>query len=141
MATDRQIAANRRNAKKSSGPRSAGGKARSRRNALRHGLSIASRAIPAFQKDVMLLARALSPAGEDIADAAIIAADAEIDMLRIRKWRAALIEESRGQGGPVSFDLANKLDTLERYERRAFARRNKALRALEGYPNASPPRI
>ncbi len=80
----------------------------------------------------MSLARALSPAGEDIGDAAIIAADAEIDMLRIRKCRAALIEESRGQGGPVSFDLANKLDTLERYERRAFARRNRALRALEG---------
>jgi hypothetical protein len=132
MASERQIAANRRNAKKSSGPRSADGKARSRRNALRHGLSIASRAIPAFQQDVILLARALSPAGEDIGDAALIAADAEIDLLRIRKYRAALIEESRGQASSLSFDLADKLDTLERYERRAFARRNKALRAIEG---------
>jgi len=129
MASERQIAANRRNAKKSSGPRSADGKARSRRNALSHGLSIASRAIPAFQQDVMLLARALSPAGEDIGDAALIAADAEIDLLRIRKYRAALIEESRDQ---ASSNLADKLDTLERYERRAFARRNKALRAIEG---------
>jgi hypothetical protein len=132
MASERQIAANRRNAKKSSGPRSADGKARSRRNALSHGLSIASRAIPAFQQDVMLLARALSPAGEDIGDTALIAADAEIDLLRIRKYRAALIEESRGQASSPSFDLADKLDALERYERRAFARRNKALRALEG---------
>lgn len=132
MASERQIAANRRNAKKSSGPRSADGKARSRRNALCHGLSIASRAIPAFQQDVMLLARALSPAGEDIGDAALVAADAEIDLLRIRKYRAALIEEPRGQAGLVSFDLADKLDVLERYERRAFARRNKALRAIEG---------
>src|ERR1700722_3619405 len=104
MATERQIAANRRNAKKSSGPRSLGGKARSRRNALRHGLSIASRAIPAFQQDVMLLARALSPAGEDIGDAALIAADAEIDLLRIRKYRAALIDESRDQARLVSFN-------------------------------------
>jgi hypothetical protein len=132
MASERQIAANRRNAKKSSGPRSADGKARSRRNALRHGLSIASRAIPAFEQDVMLLARALSPAGEDIGDGALIAADAEIDILRIRKYRAALIEESRGQASSPSFNLADKLDTLERYERRAFARRNKALRAIEG---------
>jgi hypothetical protein len=132
MASERQIGANRRNAKKSSGPRSADGKARSRRNALCHGLSIASRAIPAFQQDVMLLARALSPAGEDIADAALIAADAEIDLLRIRKYRAALIEESRSRAGLVSFDLADELDRLERYERRAFARRNKALRAIEG---------
>jgi hypothetical protein len=131
MASERQIAANRRNAKKSSGPRSADGKARSRRNALRHGLSIASRAIPAYKKDVMLLARALSPGGAVIEDAALIAAEAEIDLLRIRKYRAALIAESRGQGGSVSFSLANNLDTLERYERRAFARRNKALRAIE----------
>jgi len=80
----------------------------------------------------MLLARALSPAGKDIGDAALIAADAEIDLLRTRKYRAALIEESRGQAGPLNFDLANELDTLERYERRAFSRRNKALRAIEG---------
>jgi hypothetical protein len=132
MATERQIAANRQNAKKSSGPRSLGGKARSGRNALRHGLSIASRVIPAFQKDVMLLARALSPASEDVGDAALTAADAEIDILRIRKARAALIDESRGQGGPVAFDLARKLDPLERYEWRAFARRNKALRDIDG---------
>jgi hypothetical protein len=52
-------------------------------------------------------------------------------LLRIRKYRAALIEESRGQAGPVYFDLANELDTLEPYEQRAFARRNKALRAIE----------
>jgi hypothetical protein len=132
MASEQQIAANRRNAKKSTGPRSADGKARSRRNALRHGLSITSRANPAFQKDVMLLARALSLAGKDIGDAALIAADAEIDLLRIRKYRAALIEESRSQAGPVNCDLENELDTLERYERRAFSRRNKALRAIEG---------
>jgi len=79
----------------------------------------------------MLLARALSPGGAVIEDAALIAAEAEIDLLRIRKYRAALIAESRGQGGSVSFSLANNLDTLERYERRAFARRNKALRAIE----------
>jgi hypothetical protein len=131
MATERQIAANRQNAKKSSGPRSTAGKARSRRNALRHGLSIPSRAIPAFQKDVMLLAGALSPAGEDIGDAAIIAAEAEIDIVRIQKSRAAMIGESRDQG-ESSLELVSKLDPLERYERRAFARRNKALRDIEG---------
>jgi hypothetical protein len=75
MASERQIAANRRNAKKSSGPRSADGKARSRQNALRHGLSIASRAIPTFQQDVILLAGALSPTGENIGDAVLIPLD------------------------------------------------------------------
>lgn len=39
MTTERQIAANRRNALLSTGPRSEGGKRRSRRNALKHGLT------------------------------------------------------------------------------------------------------
>ena len=39
MASDNQIEANRRNAKKSTGPRTTSGKDRSRRNALKHGLS------------------------------------------------------------------------------------------------------
>ena len=39
MASEKQIAANRRNARKSRGPRSAGGKARASRNATQHGLA------------------------------------------------------------------------------------------------------
>jgi hypothetical protein len=39
MTSDKQIAANRENAKKSTGPRSVGGKRKSRRNAFRHGLT------------------------------------------------------------------------------------------------------
>ena len=41
MATKRQIAANRRNARRSTGPRSVAGKAASSANALRHGLAAA----------------------------------------------------------------------------------------------------
>lgn len=39
MSTEKQFAANRRNAEKSTGPRTAAGKAKSRGNALRHGLT------------------------------------------------------------------------------------------------------
>jgi hypothetical protein len=43
MATEKQIAANRRNAARSTGPRTTSGKDRSRMNALRHGLSYVGR--------------------------------------------------------------------------------------------------
>ena len=39
MATDKQLKANRDNARKSTGPRSQEGKARSRRNSRKHGLT------------------------------------------------------------------------------------------------------
>jgi len=39
MTTEKQIAANRENAKKSTGPRTLSGKRKSRRNAVRHGLT------------------------------------------------------------------------------------------------------
>jgi hypothetical protein len=130
MASERQIAANRRNAKQSTGPRSSGGKARSCRNALRHGLSIPSGRIQGLSQDVVELALALSPPGLDCGDAALIAAEAEIDLLRIRKYRAALVEQSRSDAELL--ELSEKLNRLERYDRLAFSRRKKALRAIEG---------
>ena len=46
MATDRQIQANRRNARKSTGPRTPEGKAASRFNALQYGIHAESQCIP-----------------------------------------------------------------------------------------------
>jgi hypothetical protein len=48
MATDRQIAANRRNARHSTGPRTDSGKARTRQNAISHGLT-ASTVVASFE--------------------------------------------------------------------------------------------
>ena len=50
--SDRKIASNRKNAQKSTGPRSEAGRERSRRNALRHGLAIAVASNPAFSKEI-----------------------------------------------------------------------------------------
>jgi len=131
MPSDRQIAANRNNAKKSTGPRSEAGREASRRNARRHGLAIAIRTDPAFHDDIETLAKALSLSRgmQNVDERAREAAGAELDLLRIRKIRAFLFETL----SPTLSNLAevnDKLAKLERYECRAFSRRNRALREM-----------
>jgi hypothetical protein len=46
MATHKQITANRKNAQKSTGPRSSAGKTKAARNALAHGLRAAEILLP-----------------------------------------------------------------------------------------------
>jgi hypothetical protein len=135
MTTDRQIAANRRNAKQSIGPRSKTGREASRRNALRHGLAIDIGTDPAFHDDIEKLAKVLSfsSGAKNVTEVARDAARAELDLLRIRRIRAALFEthNSAGQAIPDRLpELNDKLAKLEYYERRAFSRRKRALRAL-----------
>ena len=60
-----RTAANRKNARKSTGPRTAAGKARSRANALKHGLTGAGIALPG--EDAALVAAELEAAQEDFA--------------------------------------------------------------------------
>jgi hypothetical protein len=62
MPSARKIAANRINAKKSTGPRSKAGRQASRRNALRHGLAIDIRTDPAYHDDIEQLAKIMSGA-------------------------------------------------------------------------------
>jgi len=67
MATKKQVAANRRNAKKSTGPKTEAGKRRSSKNALKHGLTSADLLLPgekvkAFEELRSELWRELKPA-------------------------------------------------------------------------------
>ena len=136
-ASDRKIASNRKNAQKSTGPRSESGRRRSQRNALRHGLAIAIASNPAFSNEIDLLARLV--AGDicqrSVGDFARQFAEAQIDLLRIRKIRASQFSSVMGNpdARPGDFsELSDGLAKLERYERRACSRRNRALRLLIG---------
>ena len=85
MATDRQIAANRRNGALSRGPKTAVGKARSSRNALKHGLAIPITRDRATALKIRRAARQMSPsaAGDAIRNAQI-AAEAHFELERVR---------------------------------------------------------
>jgi glutathione synthase/RimK-type ligase-like ATP-grasp enzyme len=135
MSSDRKITANRNNAKKSTGPRSKAGREASRRNARRHGLAIDIGADPAFHEDIEQLATvlSLSSGAQKVSEHARQAAEAELDLTRIRKIRARLFEtlyfaDTAAPNGMT--ELNNALAKLERYERRAFSRRKRALRAV-----------
>jgi hypothetical protein len=130
MSSERQIAANQKNAKKSTGPRSEAGREASRSNARRHGLAIAIETDPAFQDDIEKLAKALS-LSQNVDEHARDAARAELDLMRIRKIRTSLFEKLANDANSGSLaELNDKLGKLERYERRAFSRRKRALREM-----------
>src|ERR1700738_1353083 len=95
MASERQIAANRRNAQKSTGPRSQSGKKRSSRNAHRHGLAVPMSRV-GLEAQVKDLVRQFAVDADDakILALAEIAAHAQLDLARVGKAHTALIERA-----------------------------------------------
>jgi hypothetical protein len=99
MASERQIAANRRNARASTGPRSASGKNRAGRNALRHGLTRRLSGAE-FARAVDALARQIAGARADkiTIELAHDAAAAALELARVRQVRVALVERVAALG-------------------------------------------
>ena len=95
MATQRQIAANRRNARKSTGPRSRAGKKRASQNSYRHGFSYGVAAADEFVKHVEALAQKIAGHGADAATLEIArsVARADLDLVQIRRAKVALIAQ------------------------------------------------
>jgi hypothetical protein len=137
MTTEKKIAANRWNAKRSTGPRTRSGQAKASRNALRHGLAVSIASDPALSGEVERLARMIG--GDDIErlPCARIAAEAKIELLRIRRAKTQYLEESRAFGGSNDIQAVAAgllgLIKIDRYERRAFSRLKKALRDLSSF--------
>jgi hypothetical protein len=95
MASERQIAANRRNAKRSSGPRSAAGKDRASNNAYRHGL-FSTRARAAVAKETEAFARKIADrtSGAIALEHARIVAEANNELALMRDAKRALIDRT-----------------------------------------------
>jgi hypothetical protein len=178
VATERQIAANRRNAQKSTGPRSDAGKTRASRNAYRHGLSRGVGSNAAFAEKADQLARRIAGDCKDGAtlQQARAAAEGELELARAQRVKTALIQRMSAFGTllsgaptrstpelirslraslrreaalPEAIDPAStiplldperlaeavcrllpELVRLDRYEHRAFARRDRAIREM-----------
>lgn len=95
MASERQIAANRRNARRSTGARSEAGKTRASRNAYRHGLCSSISSIATFAKELEQLARRIAGDTKDqlIFQHALTIAEAEQQLARVRRAKVALIQQ------------------------------------------------
>jgi hypothetical protein len=175
MASEQQIAANRRNARNSTGPRSSAGKGRASRNAYRHGLSVGVSAPLAPRLEMRV--RKIAGNSDDALtlEAAREIALAELDLARVRRAKVAVIERARAVGPAdrqresvshvdealkVTMEAASatvsepgdfsptmpshdpdrsaqairralpQLRRLDRYERRAVARRDRAVSQL-----------
>jgi hypothetical protein len=132
MASERKVAANRRNASKSTGPRSETGKKRVSANALRHGLcSIQSRSL--IEEGVEALARRIVGKANDEVTLlqGRIAAEAQINLDRVRRAKLTLI--TLEEAAPLTEAMARvlpKIAKLDRYEARAVAQRDRAIRTL-----------
>jgi hypothetical protein len=90
MTSPRKTAANRANARRSTGPRTAAGRARSSRNATRHGLSVSILADARLSSEVLALAHSIAAAGGHF-EAAVVAAETTFALRRIRDHRHHLL--------------------------------------------------
>jgi hypothetical protein len=134
MATERQIAANRANAQRSTGPRTAAGKMKSSRNAFRHGLSGPVRLNPDTVSTIEALAQTLMPHGKGAKPSSwdFVFAQAVIELLALRDLRA---EMWPGDGDEMDPQKLKRLLSLDRYDRYAHTRRRRAAFNLEESTN------
>jgi hypothetical protein len=96
VTSERKIAANRANARASTGPKSAHGRVTSARNALRHGLSLPVYSDPVWSEQVEALAREIAgpDANPEIQELAFRVAEAQIDLRRVRNARHQLLSQA-----------------------------------------------
>lgn len=102
MTSEQKIAANRANARKSTGPRTSHGKARARANASRHGFATKGPPDAEAAKKTELICDLLLPPDADLVERQLAQTIAESDVLlaRIRLARVQAIETMRMTGTP-----------------------------------------
>ena len=97
MSSDRKSAANRRNARKSRGPRTSAGKMRASRNAFRHGLAAISHDNPVYCAEIEQAAKAICEGDSEplLFEQALIIAENDLILCHVRTQRIFVIERLR----------------------------------------------
>jgi hypothetical protein len=133
VTSARKLYTNRLNARASTGPRTAAGKACAAQNARRHGLTVAALSDPAMAREIGRLARELAGAHADRErfEAACRIVAAQIDLLHVRQARLPLL--SKAFEDPESI---KRLAAIDLYEGYARALRKRGIRE---FGSARPP--
>jgi hypothetical protein len=135
IVSEKRLLANRRNAQRSTGPKTAEGKQISRNNALRHGLARQRASGPAHsafrEKLAIILANGENDAcrelARDVAECTI-----ELEKIRAVRFQICFDLGAFEFAEPHQHEEAMMgLQRIERYERRLFSRRRKAMQALD----------
>ena len=120
MRLSARVRANRRNARRSTGPRTSEGKSRVAKNAVQHGLAIPVTTDPALADASERLAQII--AGHDVDPARLEGArrvaEAQIDLLRVRRVRVALLNDPRARVKEPS--VRQVIHTLKQFNSRSF---------------------
>jgi hypothetical protein len=136
MTSPRRRYANRLNARASTGPRTAAGKARAAQNARKHGLRVPALHDPEKTRNIAELARKLAGPTADSQrfEAACRLVAAQIDILDIREARLPLLARALEDRAAIK-----SLATLDRYESDARSLRKSAARKLAAARAAASP--
>jgi hypothetical protein len=128
VATERQIAANRGNAKRSTGPKTTAGKRRSSGNAYRHGLSGPLPEDSLTTAAIEAIARAVGRDTASEQEATTLFARAQLELRGIRKVRHELFADL--ESGKLKPQELRRLAALDRYERLAQTKSRRAKRSI-----------
>src|SRR5262245_22066489 len=114
MTSQKKIEANRANSKKSTGPETKYGRARSSQNARRHGLSLSIFADVTYSTQIESMATEIVSPSKNGATIGLArrVAEAQIDLIRIRRTRHNCLERNGGLHN-VSEEVLEQLDAID----------------------------